>query len=112
MMTVRAEPNSSVMAGPICHTQYMFIATCSRPACSQPALSTVHHRPIPNTGTAPLAPNATRIRVLGDSADRKLPPTVTPDNNTVITQIVAQVPTTSGANPKLTPRFLRPGPNP
>src|SRR5262249_22328491 len=113
MITVRAGPNSSVMAGPICQTQYMFIATCSSPACSQPALSTVHHRPSSNTGYSPLAPNRIRMGALGDSADSMLPPpSDAPDMSTVITQIVTQVPTTSGAKPKLTPRFLRAGPKP
>ena len=73
MITVRAGPNSSVIAGPIMRTQYMFIRMCSSPACSQPALSTVHHRPAPKTGTAPLSPNRNRIAGLGVNAER-MPP--------------------------------------
>src|SRR5438874_712913 len=113
MMTVRDAPKSSVIAGPICHTQYMFIATCSNPACSHPALSTVHHRPYPNTGSAPLAPNAIRTLLFGDIADRMLPPpSAPPDIRTVTIHSVTHVPTTIGAKPKLTPRFLSAGPKP
>ena len=113
MMTVRAGPKSSVIAGPICQTQYMFIATCRIPACSQPALSTVHHRPSSNTGTSPLAPNRIRTWLLGDSAESMLPPpSDAPDSSTVTIHNVTQVPTTSGANPKVTPRFRSAGPNP
>ena len=42
------------------------------PPCSHPALSTVHHRPRPNTGTAPLAPNRRRAGEAG--ARRHGPP--------------------------------------
>src|SRR3982751_4573686 len=100
MMIVRAGPNSSVIAGPICQTQYMFIATCSNPACNQPALSTVHHRPYKKTGTAPLEPKRTRMSLLGDNIDRRPPPpSDTPDINAVMSHSVTYVPTTSGAKP-------------
>src|SRR3954454_9773312 len=99
MITVRAGPNRSTIAGPICQTQYMFIAMCSSPACSQPALSTVHQRPIANTGPAPLAPNTISTAELGDSADNTPPPTPTfaPDINSVITHKVTHTPRTSCA---------------
>ena len=38
---------------------------CSTPACSQPAVSTVHQRPNWNTGSAPLAPSRNSTSVLG-----------------------------------------------
>src|SRR5215213_10678795 len=113
MMTVRAGPNRSVTTGPICHTQYMFIATCSSPACSQPALNTVHHRPRVNTGTEPLAPNRIRISLLGDSADMIFPVRMLPpDINSVTTQSETQAPTTIGPNPKSAPRRRMDGPKP
>ena len=113
MITVRADPNNSLIAGPICHSQYMFIATCSRPAWSQPALSTVHQRPRPKTGSAPLAPNRISTCVLGDSADR-MPPlrTLAPDTSSVIIHSVTQVPTTICAKPKSAPICRSIGPNP
>jgi hypothetical protein len=40
---------------------------CRTPPCSQAALSTVHQRPRPNTGTAPLAPNTKRAGVDGEN---------------------------------------------
>src|SRR3954462_174583 len=114
MITVRDDPNKSVMAGPICHTQYMFIPTCSRPACSQPALSTVHHRPAPKTGSAPLAPNTKSTCVDGDSADSRLPPSASPppDITSVTSHNATHAPTTSCENPKLRLMFRRAGPNP
>src|SRR5215467_5505824 len=100
MITVRAGPNSSLMAGPICQTQYMFIPTCSRPACSQPALSTVHQRPYPNTGAAPLAPNQNNTTLLGESAENRLPPPMLPpEKSNVISHSVTHAPTTIGAKP-------------
>jgi hypothetical protein len=91
----------------------MFSAMCSSPACSQPALSTVHQRPNWNTGIAPLAPNRNSTGVLGASADMmlstRIPP---PDISSVITHSVTQAPTTSCANPKSAPRLRSIGPNP
>src|SRR6185436_16304294 len=113
MITVRDGPSISAITGPICHTQYTFIRMCSRPACSQPALSTVHHRPIPKTGIAPLAPNRNSTGVLGDSAEKTLPTRIAePDISSVNTQTVTQVPTTICANPKLTPICRSAGPKP
>src|SRR4249920_1726109 len=114
MITVRDDPNKSVIDGPICQTQYMFIATCNSPACSHPALSTVHQRPAPNTGTAPLEPNTNSTCVLGDSADRMLPPPLTPapDINRVTSHSATQAPTTSCANPKFWLNCRSAGPNP
>src|SRR3954465_5875906 len=114
MITVRDGPNNSVMDGPICQTQYMFIATCNRPPCSHPALSTVHQRPAPKTGTAPLEPNTNSTCVLGDSADRMLPPLPipAPDINSVASHSVTHAPTTSCANPKFWLNSRSAGPNP
>src|SRR5256885_1232038 len=114
MITVRDDPNSSVIAGPICQSQYMFIAMCSSPACSHPALSTVHHRPNPNTGTAPLAPNTTSTFVAGDNMERKLPVPVSPppDINSVTAHNVTQAPTTSRWNPNSLPKRRMAGPKP
>src|SRR5262245_34269043 len=102
------------MAGPICHTQYMFIAMCSRPACSQPALSTVHQRPALNTGIAPLAPNTKSTAVLGDRADNTPPPPPIPppEISSVTSHNVTHAPTTSCENPTLRLSCLRAGPNP
>src|SRR5689334_15001148 len=114
MITVRAGPNSSMMAGPICHTKYMLNAMCSSPACNHPALRTVHQRPMANTGAAPLAPNTINTAEFGDSADSKLPPPPTepPDINSVITQSVTQTPTTNCENGKSEPRARSIGPKP
>src|SRR3954465_2640236 len=114
MITVRAGPNRSTIAGPICQTQYIFMAMCSNPACSHPALRTVHQRPIANTGPAPLAPNTISTAEFGDSTDKKLPPPPPepPDINNVITHSVAQMPTTSGENGKSVPSARSIGPKP
>src|SRR6267143_5948679 len=113
MITVRAGPRMSVIAGPICQTQYMFNAMCSSPAWSHPALKTVHQRPSPKTGYAPLAPNRIRIVLLGERADRMPPPPMAPpDINSVTTHNVTHVPTTSGAKLKVAPRLRTIGPNP
>src|SRR5262245_13903868 len=45
----------------------------STPACNQPAVRKVHHRPAPKTGTTPLSPNKNRLRLLGDRKFKKLP---------------------------------------
>ena len=98
MITVRAGPNSSVIAGPICQTQYMFMKMCSSDACSQPALSTVHQRPNLNTGIAPLAPNRNSTGVLGESSDMMPPmPIALPDISSVTTHSVTHAPITIGA---------------
>ena len=97
MITVRAGPRMSVIAGPICRTQYMFMKMCSSEACSQPALSTVHQRPNVNTGTAPLAPNRNSTGVLGASIDMMPPIRIAlPDISSVIAYSVTQAPMTSG----------------
>jgi hypothetical protein len=43
---------------------------CSRPLCSQPALSTVHQRLNSKTGMPPLAPNRKRVDVLGERNEK------------------------------------------
>src|SRR5258706_304728 len=64
----------------------MFMPMCSSPACSQPALNTVHHRPAAKTGTAPLSPKRNSTFGLGDSADKRLPvPMPPPDSSSITT---------------------------
>ena len=67
MITMRPAPKRSATAGASCRIHITLKTTCSTPACSQPAVSTVHQRPNWNTGTAPLAPIRNRTSVLGDS---------------------------------------------
>jgi hypothetical protein len=43
------------------------------PPWSQPAERTVHHRPMPKTGMAPLAPNRKRAGVEGERKDKSPP---------------------------------------
>src|SRR4029079_3211169 len=113
MITVRAGPNNSIIAGPICQTKYMLKAMCSNPACSHPALNTVHQRPSPKTGPAPLAPNTISTAELGDSADIRLPPpTEAPDISSVITHSVTQTQTTSCAHRNSAPSARSIGPKP
>ena len=105
MITVRAGPRMSVIAGPICRTQYMFMKMCSSDACSQPALSTVHQRPNVNTGIAPLAPNRNSTGVLGASIDM-MPLTwkiALPDISSVTTYNVTHAPITTLPKPKSAP---------
>src|SRR5215217_8017970 len=91
----------------------MLNSTCSNPACNQPALSTVHQRPRPKTGTAPLAPNRNSTCRLGDSADITSPLRIeAPETSNVITHTVTQVLTTIWAKPMLTPSCRSAGPNP
>ncbi len=91
----------------------MFIPMCSSPACSQPALSTVHQRPSPKTGYAPLAPNMIRTAVLGDNADRIPPvPIALPDVSSVATHSVTQAPITICVKPMSVPTARSIGPNP
>jgi hypothetical protein len=59
---------------------------------------------MPNTGTAPLAPNRNSTGVLGESAEKREPTRMPePDIKSVITQSVTQVPTTTCAKPRLMP---------
>ena len=85
-MIVRAGPRMSTIAGPMYRTQYMFSTMCSSPACSHPALSTVHHRPKVNTGIAPLAPKRNSTGVLGASSAMMLSMRIAPpDKSSVAT---------------------------
>jgi len=92
----------------------MFMPMCNSPACSHPALSTVHQRPRPNTGRAPLAPNTTMTLVLGDRAERMFPPPPIPppDISSVTTHSVTHAPITTWVNPKSAPMRRNAGPNP
>lgn len=51
---------------------------CSRLPWSQPAESTVHHRPRSKTGMAPLAPNRISASPLGDPSEKSPPPVCIP----------------------------------
>ncbi len=74
MMTIREPPNMSATAGPRLRTHIMFSPMWMMPACSHPALSTVHHMPSMNTGPAPLAPSIRLMVGWADSMPNGLPP--------------------------------------
>ena len=57
------------MAGARSRTHIMLKRMCSTPPCSHAALRTVHQRPYPKTGTAPLAPKRKRLCMLGEKKD-------------------------------------------
>src|SRR5262249_34391814 len=86
---------------------------CSRPACNQPAVITVHQRPAPNTGLAPLAPNTNSMRVLGDRKF-KIPPVLIAfgSTNSIRAYSEMQPPMTNCVNPRSRPSRLNNGAKP
>jgi uncharacterized lipoprotein len=51
---------------------------CSAPPCSHAAESTVHQRPTPKTGSAPLAPNVKSAAEVGEPNDIRPPMPIEP----------------------------------
>ena len=64
----------SATAGPRSRTHIMLKMMWSRLPCSQPALSTVHHRPYPKTGMPPLAPSRNSTPESGARKPKRPPP--------------------------------------
>ena len=60
----------SAVGGPSWRIIIMLKNRCGSPPCSQPALSTVHQRPIANTGTAPDSPKTRSARLLGPNSEK------------------------------------------
>src|SRR5215510_136500 len=85
----------------------------SRPACNQPAVRTVHHRPARNTGRQPLAPKRNRASLLGDKKFKKPPVLMPLGSATSISMYnVAQAPITNCVNPRSRPRRFKNGAKP
>ena len=89
---------------------------CSSPPCSHVALSTVHQRPNPNTGTAPLAPNRKSAGRLG-AMNENIPsmPRLAPEPR-VATSVrmyrIVEPPMTIGTKPMSPPSCRSIGPKP
>ena len=97
-MTVRAGPITSAAAGPSCRTHIMLNRMCRKWPCSQLALSTVHHRPRPKTGKAPLAPSSSSACWLGAKMASPGPSvcSAAPDRRSDARYRIDDAPTTNG----------------
>src|SRR6187401_2226707 len=85
----------------------MFMKMCNSPPWSHDALNTVHQRPRPSTGKAPLAQNSTRLNVFGDRMLNSDPPMNWPrDAMSVNTYMTTHRPITNGMNPMSLPNCL------
>jgi hypothetical protein len=91
----------------------MLNSRCRRLACSQAALNTVHQRPNPTTGTAPLAPSTNRLSRLGDSTPNGPPVFVPPrDISRATAKSVTEPPVSRVTNPRSCPNLRTNGANP
>src|SRR5437762_3365181 len=109
MITIRLGPYTSEVGGASWRIAIRLKKMCSRPPCNHPAVRTVHHRPAPKTGSAPLSPKRKRLRGLGD---RKLKERLKLIHSGYMASIRAykamQVPITNWVNPRSRPnRFNR-----
>jgi hypothetical protein len=92
----------------------MLKTICSKPPWSQPALSTVHHRPNLNTGIAPLAPKRNNAGTLGERIDKRpfIWKMALPEASNVNKYKRLEPPMTIGTNPKSAPSCRTSGPKP
>ena len=112
-MIMRLGPYISEVGGASWRIHIKLKKMCNSPACSQPAVRTVHHRPNAKTGSAPLSPNKKSVRLLGESKlNSPLVPIPLGSEISISMYREMHAPITNCVNPRSRPSRFRKGPKP